>query len=164
MKISLATENDARDLWNWRNDELTRTMSITTDFVKWEDHSSWFMNSLQSKNRLILIGFIEQKKVGMVKFDSEHDKKSALVSINLNPEERGKRLSIPLLLSAIIYFQNLNPYTILATVKKQNLASIKCFIACKFIEVDSDDLFYYYKLETKLIEMDTNDSTKPPYL
>jgi hypothetical protein len=39
-KIRKANEGDSRDIFDWRNDELTRQMSHTTDLVKWREHSA----------------------------------------------------------------------------------------------------------------------------
>ena len=37
--IRKANEDDSRDIFDWRNDELTRHMSHTSDFVDWNGHS-----------------------------------------------------------------------------------------------------------------------------
>ncbi len=40
--VRKANESDSRDIFDWRNDELTRQMSHTTDLVEWDGHSAWF--------------------------------------------------------------------------------------------------------------------------
>jgi len=37
--IRKANENDSRDIFEWRNDELTRQISHTTDLVEWDGNA-----------------------------------------------------------------------------------------------------------------------------
>ncbi len=53
ISVLRATENDSKDIWEWRNDELTKQMSITNDSVSWETHSSWYEKSLVNPNRYL---------------------------------------------------------------------------------------------------------------
>ena len=46
ITVLRATENDSKDILNWRNDELTKKMSMTADSVSWETHSSWYKEYL----------------------------------------------------------------------------------------------------------------------
>ena len=50
-----ANKRDSRDIFDWRNDELTRQMSHTTDLVEWEKHSTWFAASLANPQRLLVM-------------------------------------------------------------------------------------------------------------
>jgi len=88
ITVSRATENDSKDIWEWRNDELTKQMSITTDSVSWETHSSWYQKSLVNPNRYLYIGFLnDSEKIGMCRFDLDSNTNIAEVSINLNPQK-----------------------------------------------------------------------------
>ena len=71
--IRKANDDDSRDIFDWRNDELTRQISHTSDFVDWYGHSGWFAASLTNKNRLILMCEEEStnEKVAMIRFDVE---------------------------------------------------------------------------------------------
>ena len=93
INTRVASITDSRDIFEWRNDELTRKMSHTSDIVEWEGHSAWFESSLENKNRLILLceSINELKKIAVVCFDINF--RRALVSINLSPEMRGKGIS-----------------------------------------------------------------------
>ena len=55
IKIRSAEENDSKDIFEWRNDELTLQMSHTSEIIEWENHSRWYSNSLKSENRILLI-------------------------------------------------------------------------------------------------------------
>ena len=100
-----ATEDDCKDIFDWRNDELTRQMSHTTDLVEWSGHSAWFAASLTNIKRLLVICEDEDtdEKVAIVRFDIED--KRALISINLSPKMRGKRKAKGCLRDAISFFQ-----------------------------------------------------------
>ena len=50
-----ANKSDSKDIFDWRNDELTKQMSHTTDLVEWDGHSGWFASSLTNPNRLLVM-------------------------------------------------------------------------------------------------------------
>jgi hypothetical protein len=146
--IRKANDDDSRDIFDWRNDELTRQMSLTSDFVDWNGHSGWFAASLTNKNRLILMCEEEStnEKVAMVRFDVEGNR--ALVSINLSPKMRRKRKAKGCLSDAISFFQK--SYSdvrfIDAEIKSINIASQKSFIDVGFVltKENADVLYYEY--------------------
>ena len=145
--IRKANDDDSRDIFDWRNDELTRQMSHTSAFVDWNGHSGWFAASLTNKNRLILICEEEStnEKVAMVRFDVEGNR--ALVSINLSPKMRGKRKAKGCLSDAISFFQK--SYSdvrfIDAEIKSINIASQKSFIGEGFVLIKENAEVLYYE-------------------
>ena len=144
--IGKATEADSADLWRWRNDEQTRAMSLSHDSVGWEAHNAWFNRSLESRLRHVYVGRLGDLKIGMCRFDLNAQANEAEVSINLNPDAREMRLSAPLLAAAIETFWHEVRADLTATVKRQNLASIKCFTRCGFALTREDSLCNYYRL------------------
>ena len=146
--IRKANDDDSRDIFDWRNDELTRQMSHTSDFVDWNGHSGWFAASLTNKNRLILMCEEEStnEKVAMVRFDVEGNR--ALISINLSPKMRGKQKAKGCLSDAISFFQKSysNVRFIDAEIKSINIASQKSFIGVGFVlaKENADVLYYEY--------------------
>jgi RimJ/RimL family protein N-acetyltransferase len=147
IRVLRATENDSKDLWEWRNDELTKQMSRTTDSVSWETHSSWYEKSLVNPNRYLYVGFLnDNEKIGTCRFDLEVNSIEAEVSINLNPQHRGKKLSSQLLSQAIAKFCEERNTDLTATIKKTNIGNIKCFTKCGFkLEREDNDYKYYKK-------------------
>ena len=94
MKLRRANPTDTVDIWNWRNDSHTRAMSRASDIVSWENHCEWFARALEDKSVILYI-VTEKKlctKLGVVRFDIKSAKYIAEVSINLNPEMRGRGL------------------------------------------------------------------------
>jgi RimJ/RimL family protein N-acetyltransferase len=148
MLIVEATEADSKEIWAWRNDPDTRSMSITTDVVAWVAHQSWYHDALMNPDRLLFIGWVNGgEKVGMCRFDIDPVSGQTEVSINLNPEMRSKKLSVKLLSAAIQLFWQTRKMPIAATVRKNNAASIKCFSACGFVLASEDSEYQHYLLK-----------------
>ena len=133
--IRKANEDDSRDIFDWRNDELTRRMSHISGVTNWNEHSGWFAASLVNKNRLILICEEEStnEKIAMVRFDIEGNR--ALISINLSPKMRGKRKAKGCLSDAISFFKKSysDVQFIDAEINSINIASQKSFIGAGFM-------------------------------
>lgn len=133
--IRLAKNHDVKNIFNWRNDSLTRQMSHSKENIDWISHNKWFNKSLKSKNKLILIACSQnfEKNLAVVRFDM--NEKFALVSINLNPCFRGKNLSKKILHKSISFFsQKLCNIKILhAEISDLNLKSKKIFESEGFI-------------------------------
>lgn len=128
IKFRFAGSEDSRDLFDWRNDEVTRQMSRNTDPVPWESHTTWYENALADPKRKILIAETPEGKVGMVRFDYQEEEGSAEININLNPEFRGKRLAQPVLDGACDFAHSeLKLSRIYAEIRTINIASIKIF-------------------------------------
>jgi L-amino acid N-acyltransferase YncA len=115
-----ATPDDARDVWLWRNDPLTRAMSRNTDEVAWEGHAAWFEKALANPAITLLIGEVEGEKVGMVRFDHGPETE---VSINVNPACRGRGYGLALLRQSIA----LAGGEVFAEIRDENLASRRMF-------------------------------------
>ena len=145
--IRKANDDDSRDIFDWRNDELTRQMSHTSDFVDWNGHSDLFAASLTNKNRLILMceEEITNEKVAMVRFDVEGNR--ALISINLSSKMRGKRKAKGYLSDAISFFKKTysDVQFIDAEIKSINIASQKSFIGVGFLLLKEDANVLYYE-------------------
>lgn len=146
--IRKANEGDSKDIFAWRNDEVARQMSHTTDLVAWDGHSGWFASSLANPNRLLVICEDENlhEKIAMVRFDVEDER--ALISINISPKMRGKRKAKDCLEDAISFFKTAYSHVrfIDAEIKPVNIASQKSFLGVGFVFVkeDADMLFYEY--------------------
>lgn len=146
VEIRLATDDDARDIWEWRNDDLTKRMSINTDDVSWLDHVKWYEKSLSNENRYIYIGCLGRDKIGVCIFNINADENSAEVSINLNPQYRNRGLSHRVLAESINKFVREKDVSLTATIRKINKSSEKCFLRVGFIFDREDGEYGYYKL------------------
>jgi RimJ/RimL family protein N-acetyltransferase len=151
IKVRKASRSDSKDIHEWRNDELTRKMSLTSDYIEWDDHVKWFESSLINDRRLLLIceESDSKDKYAFVKFEIQDHR--ALTSINLSPCKRGKGLAYECLKKAIS-FCRLNFPSILffdAEIKKVNLASKQIFEKSGFNFTQELKEVLYYELTIK---------------
>ncbi len=98
IEIRIADESDSPKLFEWRNHQTIRAVSKNSAPIAWADHQSWFAKVQADKNRVLLIGEIDNEPVGVVRFDQEGA--TALVSIYLLPEGGFKGQGRNLLLRA----------------------------------------------------------------
>jgi len=94
VEIRLARTDDARSLFEWRNDPSVRAMSRTADLIDWETHRNWLTSVLNSPNRFLLIGQHAGSPVGVVRFDVQGEE--AEISVYLvsgpHPPRQGRGL------------------------------------------------------------------------
>ena len=127
MMIRKARISDMMEVYEWRNDLLSRSMFFNNSEVKLDEHKAWFKSYLKNPKKVIYIGILEKQKVGVTRFDFSKKNNTAEVPINLNPIMRNKRLSLSLLSSSVsIYLKNKN-VDLRARVKNQNLPSLIIF-------------------------------------
>lgn len=143
--IRPADAPDAEPLWRWRNDPATRQFAFSQEAVDWDKHQNWFAAALDNPDRTILVACdTDGQRLGMVRFDMDEKTGQALTSINLAPSARGKQLSVPILSAAIEYFLGPRKLELIAEIKPDNTASLKCFQSCGFAEthISTDRLMF----------------------
>ena len=147
MIIQKNKKKDSLDIWLWRNDKKSIFFSKNKKKITLEDHDKWFEKNLKNKKIKFYIGSIvkknEKKKVGVVRFNLKS--KYALVSINLNPVMRSKSLSYILLAAGIKKILKFKKIKLIAEIKKNNLASIKCFLKNGFCFFKSRNQYNFYQ-------------------
>ena len=146
LSLRTANQADAVDLLRWRNDPLSRSMSIDNQGIKLRDHLSWLTAKLKTANCMFLVAEAPDAKVGTVRFDINQRQGAAEVSINLNPLMRGRGLGKAVLAESINYFLQVHPVDIKAAVKIENEASSRIFESCDFLHdhVGSKEGFQNY--------------------
>lgn len=142
------TIEDQKIVWQWWNDPQTRQMMKLNDNVPWEVHKKWFQDILTSKTKILLMSTLKNIKLGVVRFDLQEDNIYE-VSINLNPEHRGKGYGKKILKNSIDFFLKYHPETLklFAMFKKINIASKQTFLHNEFTIVENPSK------ETKGLEM-----------
>ena len=53
-------ESDKEDILHWRNDPVTREMSITSEVVTSEEHAAWFQKLLENPNQFGFIAVVSE--------------------------------------------------------------------------------------------------------
>jgi len=152
LAIRPATQLDSQDLFDWRNDPQTRAVSLSTDEVTWDGHVRWFEASLANERRRIYICTSNlddsEQAIGMVRFDEDEVGTSAEVSINLNPQARGRGLGYPSLVSGISAFtaERSGVIRIVAKIRATNAASLAIFTKAGFAQTQSTGDVVHFEL------------------
>lgn len=82
---------DARRLFDWRNDPLTRAMSRDSSEVEWEGHRAWLERTLNGTARSLFV--IESDGVPAATSRLDFGEETEF-SFTIAPEYRGKGLSV----------------------------------------------------------------------
>lgn len=149
MIIRDAKYEDSYDIREWRNDVVSRDMSFSSDIVTIEEHEHWMNLSLSNTNRILLICIDNKIKLGVCRFDICPDSRGCEISINMNPQVRGKGFAVKLLIESISYFLKKHSLDyIIAEIKNHNVASQKCFTKAGFTLHSAGDVSSFYKYKT----------------
>ncbi len=143
IEIRRAGELDSQKLFEWRNHPAIRSASRNPEPIKRDDHQSWFAAVLADMDRVLLIGCIENRPVGVVRFDLESD--VAEVSIYLVPEGGFAGQGRGLLLSAERWLKLNRPdiKRIRAGVLGDNVSSQQLFLGANY---RLETIYYLKKL------------------
>ena len=68
IRIRNVKISDSIDILNWRNDPLTRSMSINSEINSLNNHKKWFERVINNSNNVIYIGILEKSKIGFCHF------------------------------------------------------------------------------------------------
>ncbi len=130
-----AAIDDAKLIFDWRNDPLVREVSFSSDEITWESHLNWFKRTLENPLRKIFIGLYQKNSepFGQVRFDSKDNE--AEISIVIAPDHRGKGLGLFLINEGVLKISGLNTnlQKIIAYIKPTNIASKNVFKKAGFI-------------------------------
>lgn len=114
MIFRVVTMKDAETLFAWRNDPLTRSMSVNTGPVEWEGHLRWLERRLSYSDPGLYIAEIDGDPVGTIRIDVDE------ISYTVAPEHRGRGVATAMLSKAAKQFGKMR-----AKIKPDNTASIK---------------------------------------
>lgn len=145
LSIRYATEDDVLDVFNWRNDPLALEMTLRQDAVSFDAHKQWFKDILFDEKVAMMIGSVNEERIGVCRFSMSNDGEYADVSINMNPVHRGKGLGEILLGQSITLYSQTHTQKLFARIKNSNQASICIFEKCDFSMVLSNALFSTYQ-------------------
>lgn len=141
IKLRPADWNDCRNIWNWRNDKITRRFSFNAKYIPLKTHLIWFRKALKDKNKRIFMIEEDGRSTGMVRFDIINPKeKVAEINIIIAPEKRGQGIGLLATKTGVRYiFKSQNIKKIIARIKKENSPSIKMFTKAGFIRFKEDN-------------------------
>lgn len=132
LRLRCAGHEDARLVFDWRNDPETRAASHETDEIPWPVHELWWKASLGRADRVLLIGEDAWgRPVGLIRFDAREGR--WLVGVQIAPERRGQGWGRELLAAGIERMTDKRgAYRFTAEIKPDNEASRRLFAACGF--------------------------------
>ena len=142
-----ATIEDARDVFDWRNDPDTRANSFNKDELDLESHMLWFGKRLGRENTLMYILMDGSKKAGSIRIDIEGT--TGEISYMIAPLSRGKGFGKKILsllektLSESEAGKRINKLT--GSVLKENRASCRCFDANGYTRTEEEDSYCFIK-------------------
>jgi RimJ/RimL family protein N-acetyltransferase len=119
LYLRLATLEDAKILFEWRNDPQVRAGSHNQAEISFEDHLAWLEGSLANPDRKLYIAEEDGISVGTVRSDWADG--TYTLSWTVGPEARGKGVGKRMV--SLLVKQIREP--IRAEVKVGNLASMK---------------------------------------
>lgn len=133
LAVRPACMDDAHMIYAWRNHPAIRGVSRNTAPISWPDHLQWLQSSLMAPERCLLIGYVGEVDVGVVRFDVDATN-CAEVSVYLDPALHGLRLGRCLLNAGEVYFMAERPSleTFVAIVLSGNPQSEHLFLSCGY--------------------------------
>lgn len=132
IRMRCAGHEDARLVFEWRNDPITRAASHDMLPIAWPVHELWWKASLGRADRAIFVGEDAWgRPVGLVRFDASEGR--WIVSIQVAPERRGQGWGRELLAAGLTRMADKRgAYRFTAEIKPENAASQRIFEACGF--------------------------------
>lgn len=139
--VRQAQPEDAMDVFRWRNDPLVCAMSRQDEAISEAAHMNWYSQAVGDPDRLLLIGVLDGRSIGIVRFD-HLDEALREVSIAMASEARGQGLARHFLKMALKYlFEVYSPASVLAVARLKNEPSLKLFHALGFNRESDDGVF-----------------------
>lgn len=133
VKVRRAAREDTSMMFEWRNHPRTRSVSRDPASLEPESHARWVEESLGNSDRWLLVGYVGELNVGVLRFDvlGQHVME---VSLYLDPDLHGLGLGKALLLAGEAHVALLRKgnVRIVATVLGGNLPSRKLFESCGY--------------------------------
>ena len=133
LKIRRAHSGDTAMMFEWRNHPSTRAVSRDPASLGLESHARWVERALADNNRCLLIGYVGDLNVGVIRFDVL-DEDSMEVSLYLDPELHGLGLGKALLLAGEAHVASTSKGSVrlVAFTLDGNMPSKRLFEACTY--------------------------------
>jgi RimJ/RimL family protein N-acetyltransferase len=112
-------------VFEWSNDQLVREQSFHSDVISYVPHCEWFDNKLTDKAAFIYILEADEKPASMLRIEIKTN--HAVIGVVIGKKFRGQGLGSISISRGVAEYFKANSLPILASIKKQNIASIKSF-------------------------------------
>ncbi len=127
LELRRAVSEDARSIFEWRNDPRTRTFALDPRSLEWTDHCRWLAERVADEQCDLLIASDDRGPAGVLRFDAAG--RSATVSVYLVPQRQGAGLGAPLLRAGERWLLRNRPQVaeLRANILEANQASLRVF-------------------------------------
>ena len=143
-------DDDGKLIMNWRNDPITLVNSFRVLKFEWNEFKEIFYNKYFNNYIPPLFAMYNNEKIAFIGA-MDVDIETIEISINIDPNFRGKKLSVLILKEALNYIKlhHTNIKTINAEIKYFNQASIQCFRKSNFhfqeIKIKNNENIHLYQ-------------------
>ena len=134
ISLRLATMEDARMVFFWRNDPFIVARGSSQKTVTWEEHLLWFRSTVNGSGRKMFIVLAKGNPVGQVRFDRVNHETCA-ISAYLIREFTGRGLGVEAIRKGCdALFSEWSVSTIVACVREDNVSARAGFLKAGFME------------------------------
>ena len=144
------SDSDAELIMKWRNDPITLINSFRINKFEWEEFKKIFYDKYFDNSIPPLFAIYEGEKIAFIGCKDIDNINTIEISINLDPDFRGKKLSVMIINEFINYIKNNynSVKSINAKIKYFNKASLKCFRKSNFdfkeiIVINNENIHLY---------------------
>lgn len=143
FEVCQRSEDQASLAMAWRNDAVTRSMAYRQHEMAWDEFWSEYCESYLGAEVPTAFAVLDGRRIGLIRFRRFRDTRASAgncqdISIILAPEERGKGLAATVLAAAVQYARGFGIDTLIAEVRRENLASAKAFRRAGFSLLGED--------------------------
>lgn len=145
-KLSLrpATSDDARMIFEWRNDPWIVERGSSNRTVTWDEHKAWFDNALANADMKIFVAEHDGKPAGQVRFQRNEDE--AVIAVYLLRDHAGQGLGVDAIRQgSAAVLKDWPVQRVHARVLNGNAQSVRAFEKAGFVkraaEGDHSDLY-----------------------
>lgn len=149
--IRKVNESDSKEVFQHSNKDFVREYSINKDNINWDDHVTWFENTIVDANCFFYIVTDDKNNfLGQIRFIIEAD--TAVVSISLSELIRGKGYSCALLCNSMnkLFSERNDLKRVVAYISEENIPSLKLFSQAGFIYYSKKKEFLKYIYNRKV--------------
>ncbi len=159
LTLRRATAADARLLWEWVNDSVTRASAFQSEPITWADHQRWFAGRLQASDCEMFVAEENGVAVGQIRFDRSGGE--AEVDISVAPACRQRGLGVTMLREASVQLQRRHPrVAIVARVKPENRASLRTFEQAGFVATGEETVAGHPAIRLERRERQSGSGTR----
>jgi len=134
VSLRPAQKSDWARLFFWRNHPSTRAQFVNGEPVSLAAHVTWMENILASDQARLFVAADSERSVtvGTARLDLDTKKKSATVSLTVDPEQRGRGYASQILRKLEVQAGLLKVEKLVATVFEGNASSLRAFADAEY--------------------------------